>query len=183
MLVSVLVIAAVAALLWSPRLARGQRIPTETPAATATPVTQLNKPAPLNVSGTDVAWGDQSIGEDGYRVTATIGTTTRTFTLPPDSSRLDFPADFRAGCNSPLGGVVHVSVVAFKGAKTSEPATGMGGASICAPASPTPGSLVSLPPTGSPRGQAALPRGGLMGLTVALALMGSLAVRLGRRRA
>jgi hypothetical protein len=121
--------------------------PTQTPNSTATP--SLSQPTELVVQGTGITWSDQSQGEDGYRVTVSLGAETRTFDLPANATRFDYPADFRPGCGVPGRSIASVTVMAVGDGRTSEAATGSTGVE-CAPATaastPTPAPI--LPATG-----------------------------------
>lgn len=123
--------------------------PTAAPSPTAvpSPTVQLARPFDLTVDRYTVRFSDQSTGEDGYRVVATIGSVMRSFDLPPDATVLDFPADFRAlaSCQSPLGNIVMVEVFAFKGAQTGEVARATS-TGLCAPGDSPATATTTAPP-------------------------------------
>jgi len=96
-----------------------------------------------------VRWRDESTGEDGYRVVATLGAETRTFDLPADATALTLPEDFRPTCVPPGWPLITLRVFAFKGEQEGEAATG-GNNILCPPATATPPpASVTLPGTGS----------------------------------
>jgi hypothetical protein len=122
------------------------------PTATPTPEYELNRPDLSFVGNQYVLWSDTSTGEDGYRITMTIGMDTRTFELPPNSIRFEYPSDFFPGCASPFGPHADITLEAFRGDEVSEPAVGTSPGELCPPATVTPSiaatPAVKLPATG-----------------------------------
>lgn len=127
----------------------GAQTPEPTPSV---PAANLRAPGDLVVLSDGVRWRDDSVGEDGYRVVASLGTDTRTFDLPADATAVTMPGDFRAVCNPPERSTLSVRVFAFKGAQEGASATGRS-TMLCAPAATATTSVpASLPGTGSGSG-------------------------------
>lgn len=108
----------------------------------------LDKPDDVRASADAISWVDRSAGETGYRVTVTVGSTTRTFELAPDANLLQLPPDLRPACGSSLGSTLTAEVVAFTGWSESESASGSR-AALCAPPMQTPAVGVTLPNAGT----------------------------------
>ena len=121
----------------------------QTPEPTPSPpAANLVAPAELVVQADGARWRDDSTGEDGYRVVATLGSDARTFDLPADSTALALPEDFRAICETPGRSILSVRVFAFKGTQEGEAA--IGESTMLCPPITTPTSLApsALPSTG-----------------------------------
>lgn len=121
----------------------------QTPEPTATaPAVSLAAPTGLHVQADRVDWVDMATGEDGYRVVATLGSESRTFDLPVDSTSLTLPEDFRASCNTPGRTILTARVFAFTGTEEGEAATASS-TMLCPPAvTPSPSAPAVLPGTG-----------------------------------
>jgi len=163
---SLVLVGALAALTVTPAFGR-------TPAPTATvEAVKLEAPRDLVVQANTARWSDQSVGEDGYRVVAAIGSETRTFELPGDDSpstsrSLTLPEDFRATCLIPGREIVFARVFAFKGSQEG-PAESRNSTILCAPSITPTAQVSALPNTGV--GGAS---GSGLGSTLALAVMAS----------
>jgi hypothetical protein len=115
---------------------------------TTAPAVSLMAPADLVVQAESVRWRDDSTGEAGYRVVATLGSENRTFDLPPDSASLALPEDFRPSCATLGRTILSVRVFAFSGAQEGPAVTGES-TMLCPPAAtPTRSNPSALPSTG-----------------------------------
>jgi hypothetical protein len=73
----------------------------------------LNAPTELTFDGEAViTWTDNATGETEYTLVISINEQRRDFFLPPDSERLELPADFRIVCDGslPLQGSISIVV-------------------------------------------------------------------------